>query len=89
MLGGLRGRGTRGFRLVGDADEVSDGVERLAEETGLDGFLIEPVFGTRDVEAFGELVLPRLRERGRLPEPAGPTLRERMRERPGARLPRG
>ena len=37
-------------------------------------------------EGLGELVLPRLRERGLLPEPAGPTLRERMRERPGARL---
>ncbi|MDF2554636.1 MAG: monooxygenase [Microbacterium sp.] len=88
ILDELRGRGTRGFRLVGDAETVTEGVERLAAETGLDGFLLEPVFGTRDVEAFGDLVLPRLRERGRIPEPAGPTLRERMRERPGARLPR-
>jgi FMN-dependent oxidoreductase (nitrilotriacetate monooxygenase family) len=88
ILEELRGRGTRGFRLVGDADEVTAGVEALAEETGLDGFLLEPVFGTRDVAAFGELVLSRLRANGRLPEPAGPTLRERMREIPGARLGR-
>jgi FMN-dependent oxidoreductase (nitrilotriacetate monooxygenase family) len=88
ILDDLRGRGTRGFRLVGDADEVAAGVEALADETGLDGFLLEPVFGTRDVEAFGELVLSRLKQRGRLLDPAGPTLRERMREAPGARLPR-
>lgn len=88
ILEELRGRGTRGFRLVGDADEVAAGVERLAEETGLDGFLLEPVFGTRDVAAFGELVLPRLRDRGLIQEPAGPTLRERMRDLPGARLRR-
>ena len=86
ILDDLRGKGTRGFRIVGDGEHVADRVEELAEQTGLDGFLFEPVFGTRDVQAFGELVLPRLRERGLLPEPAGPTLRERMRERPGARL---
>lgn len=86
ILEELRGRGTRGFRLVGDADEVTAGVEALAEQTGLDGFLLEPVFGTRDVAAFGEQVLSRLRANGRLAEPAGPTLRERMRDVPGARL---
>ncbi|GAA2566285.1 NtaA/DmoA family FMN-dependent monooxygenase [Microbacterium binotii] len=88
ILDDLRGKGTRGFRIVGDAEHVADRVAELADQTGLDGFLFEPVFGTRDVEAFGELVLPRLRERGRLAAPAGPTLRERMRERPGARLER-
>lgn len=88
ILDELRGRGTRGFRLVGDPQQVAQGVIDLAEQTGLDGFLIEPVFGTRDVAAFGELVMPILRERGMLPEPAGPTLRERMRETPGARLSR-
>lgn len=86
ILDELRGRGTRGFRIVGDADHVADEVERLAAETGLDGFLLEPVFGTRDVEVFGDLVLSRLAERGRLAPAAGPTLRERIRERPGARL---
>jgi long-chain alkane monooxygenase len=86
ILDELRGRGTRGFRIVGDPDRVADEIEALAEQTGLDGFLLEPVFGTRDVEAFGELVLSRLQERGRLATPAGPTLRERMRERPGARV---
>ena len=85
ILEELRGRGTRGFRLVGSGEEVADGVEALAAATGLDGFLLEPVFGTRDVAAFGDLVLTRLRDRGRLAEPAGPTLRERLSERPGPR----
>ncbi|MEO2129935.1 MAG: NtaA/DmoA family FMN-dependent monooxygenase [Microbacterium sp.] len=80
ILDELRGRGTRGFRLVGDPTEVADGVEELAARTGLDGFLIEPVFGTRDVEAFGDLVLPILRERGRLsPRRSDATFRSRMR----------
>ncbi|MFT4211543.1 MAG: NtaA/DmoA family FMN-dependent monooxygenase [Microbacterium sp.] len=74
----LRGRGTRGFRLVGSAETVAAGVADLAARTGLDGFLLEPVFGTRDVQAFGEGVLPLLRERGLIVDPAGPTLRERM-----------
>jgi FMN-dependent oxidoreductase (nitrilotriacetate monooxygenase family) len=76
----LKGKGTRGFRVVGDAREVADRIEALAAETGLDGFLIEPVFGTRDIAAFGELVLPVLRERGLLgSQPERATLRERMR----------
>ncbi|MFG6444607.1 NtaA/DmoA family FMN-dependent monooxygenase [Microbacterium sp. P06] len=76
----LKGKGTRGFRIVGDAHEVADQVEALAAATGLDGFLIEPVFGTRDIAAFGELVLPLLRDRGRVSVPTpGETLREKMR----------
>jgi FMN-dependent oxidoreductase (nitrilotriacetate monooxygenase family) len=80
IIDDLKGKGTRGFRIVGDPREVADGIEALAAETGLDGFLIEPVFGTRDIAAFGELVLPILRERGRLADRVdGETLRERMR----------
>ncbi len=81
ILDSLKGRGTRGFRLVGTAAEVADGIEALASEAGLDGFLLEPVFGTRDVEVFGEEVLPLLRERGRRgAAPAGATLRARMQQ---------
>lgn len=86
ILDSLRGRGTRGFRVVGDPVEVADQLEALAAETSLDGFLIEPVFGTADVEAFARLVLPILRDRGRIADPVGGTLRERMSERVGARL---
>lgn len=79
ILDSLKGRGTRGFRLVGDPDEVADGVVELAARSGLDGFLLEPVFGTRDVEVFGRTVLPLLRERGLLGSARpGATLRERM-----------
>ncbi|WP_164515387.1 NtaA/DmoA family FMN-dependent monooxygenase [Microbacterium sp. 10M-3C3] len=78
ILDSLKGQGTRGFRLVGDAATVADGVERLADEAGVDGFLLEPVFGTRDVAAFGDAVLPILRERGRLPRREGATFRHRL-----------
>lgn len=79
ILDSLRGRGTRGFRITGSGTEVADGIEDLAASTGLDGFLLEPVFGTRDVAAFGDLVLPLLRERGRLPDHSpGATLRSRL-----------
>jgi long-chain alkane monooxygenase len=80
IIDDLKGRGTRGFRVVGGTREVADQIEALAEATGVDGFLLEPVFGTRDVATFGELVLPELRARGRLTTPdAGATLRTRLR----------
>ncbi|MFJ6651761.1 NtaA/DmoA family FMN-dependent monooxygenase [Microbacterium sp. NPDC091313] len=78
ILDTLKGRGTRGFRLVGDPEGVADGVERLAREAGLDGFLLEPVFGTRDVAIFGQRVLPILRERGLAAAGRGDTFRERL-----------
>ncbi|MBA8816477.1 FMN-dependent oxidoreductase (nitrilotriacetate monooxygenase family) [Microbacterium halimionae] len=83
ILDQLRGRGTRGFRVVGNPDQVVDQIEALAAETDLDGFLIEPAFGSRDVEVFGREILSRLRDRGRLAPPVGSTLRERMRETEG------
>lgn len=78
ILDELRGRGTRGFRLIGSAQTVADGIAELAEQTGLDGFMLEPIFGTRDVQAFGEQVLPLLRERGLAADPVGQTLREHI-----------
>ena len=84
ILDQLKGRGTRGFRLVGDPTQVADGIEALAAETDLDGFLIEPVFEPADLEDFGRLVMPILRERGRLRAgTAGNTLRARLTEQPG------
>lgn len=84
ILDRLRGLGTRGFRVVGDPLDVADRIEELAAITDLDGFLIEPVFAPGDLRAFGDLVMPILRERGRLRdgEPKG-TLRARLTERPG------
>lgn len=84
ILDQLRGRGTRGFRVVGDPVQVADRIEALAAETDLDGFLVEPVFEPADLEDFGRLVMPILRERGRLRAGTpGNTLRSRMTERPG------
>ena len=90
ILDDLKGKGTRGFRVTGSGEQVADQIEALIDETDLDGFLLEPVFAPRDAEAFGQLVMPILRERGRIPELAGgSTLRERITEKPGARLGQG
>ncbi|WP_460774948.1 NtaA/DmoA family FMN-dependent monooxygenase [Microbacterium sp. GXF7504] len=78
ILDELRGRGTRGFRLVGSPQTVADGLADLAERCDLDGYMLEPVFGLRDVQVFGEQVLPILRERGLAAEPVGATLREHL-----------
>lgn len=84
----LKGRGTRGFRVVGDGQQVADQLERIADQTDVDGFLIEPVFDPRDMEAFGEFVMPQLAERGRLPRvKVGETLRERLSDIPEAGNP--
>jgi alkanesulfonate monooxygenase SsuD/methylene tetrahydromethanopterin reductase-like flavin-dependent oxidoreductase (luciferase family) len=83
ILDQLRGRGTRGFRIVGDPVQVADQIEQLIAETDLDGFLIEPVFEPHDLADFGGLVMPILRERGRLRDgAAGNTLRARLTETP-------
>ncbi|MEA9985493.1 NtaA/DmoA family FMN-dependent monooxygenase [Subtercola sp. RTI3] len=87
ILDQLRGRGTRGLQLVGDPIEVADELERLVDETGLDGFLLEPIFAPADLEDFARLVVPELRRRGRMPAAAGTgTLREQVLGRPGAHL---
>ncbi|MGW9112578.1 NtaA/DmoA family FMN-dependent monooxygenase [Microbacterium sp. NPDC055683] len=84
ILDQLRGLGTRGFRVVGDPVQVADRIEQLAAETGLDGFLIEPAFEPVDLQAFGDLVMPILRERGRIAAGVpGGTLRARVTERAG------
>ena len=84
ILDQLRGRGTRGFRIVGSPVQVADQIEALIAATDLDGFLIEPVFPPHDLEDFGRLVMPILRERGRLRDGAvGNTLRARLSETPG------
>lgn len=85
ILDSLRGLGTRGFRVVGDPEQVAEAIVDLADSADLDGFLLEPVFGSRDVDAFGRLVLPILHERGHRADPVGTTLRERMSGRAGPR----
>jgi FMN-dependent oxidoreductase (nitrilotriacetate monooxygenase family) len=87
ILDDLKGKGTRGLQLVGNPTEVADALEHLVDETDLDGFLLEPIFGTADVADFAELVVPELRRRGRMPADASAgTLREQMLGRDGAHL---
>ncbi|NIZ92997.1 NtaA/DmoA family FMN-dependent monooxygenase [Kineosporiaceae bacterium B12] len=66
VLAELRGRGTRGFTVVGDAVEVADQLEEIMDATGVDGFLLEAIFSPADHHAFCELVVPELQRRGRL-----------------------
>ncbi len=75
----LHGRGTRGFEITGDPTEVADQLEHIIEATDLDGFLLEPIFDPTDLEDFARLVVPILRERGRMPaSPATGSLREQV-----------
>ncbi len=83
VLDELRGRGTRGFTVVGDPVEVADQLEELMDVTGVDGFLLEAIFSPGDHVLFCDLVVPELRRRGRLPaeadrSPGSGTLRERL-----------
>ncbi|WP_432562970.1 NtaA/DmoA family FMN-dependent monooxygenase [Kineococcus sp. SYSU DK003] len=89
VLDELRGRGTRGFTVVGDPVEVADQLEEIMDVTDVDGFLLEAIFSPSDHELFCELVVPELRRRGRLPAdpdraPGSGSLRERL----GADSPR-
>ena len=96
ILDALRGRGTRGFQVVGSPAEVADQLEQLMDDTDLDGFLLEPIFDPADLEDFAALVVPELRRRGRMPAAPGTgTLREQLTgtddphlagEHPGARF---
>jgi len=79
ILDDLKGRGTRGLQMVGSTMEVADQLEALMDATDLDGFLLEPIFGTADIEDFARLVVPELRRRGRMPAEVGRgSLREQM-----------
>ena len=79
ILAQLRTQGIRGFQLTGDPVAVTDEIEELMATTDLDGFLLDPLFGTADVDDFARLVMPELSQRGRLRSVCtGLTLRERM-----------
>jgi long-chain alkane monooxygenase len=79
ILADLRGKGTRGFQVTGSPTEVADQLEELRETTGLDGFLLEPLFAATDLHDFVELVVPELRRRGLLPDaPRSGTFRAQL-----------
>lgn len=66
--------------LVGGPKKVADALERLADETGIDGFNLAYAISPGSFEDFIRFVVPELRQRGRIRErPATPvTLRERF-----------
>ncbi|PRY16647.1 NtaA/DmoA family FMN-dependent monooxygenase [Kineococcus rhizosphaerae] len=88
VLDELRGRGTRGFTVVGDPVEVADQLEEIMDVTDVDGFLLEAIFSPGDHRLFCDLVVPELRRRGRLPEPDHAPGTGSLRERLGADSPR-
>ncbi|WP_260149752.1 NtaA/DmoA family FMN-dependent monooxygenase [Kineococcus radiotolerans] len=89
VLAELRGRGTRGFTVVGDPIEVADRLEEIMDVTDVDGFLLEAIFSPSDHRLFCDLVVPELRRRGRLiAEEDRPTGSGSLRERLGAPSPR-
>jgi FMN-dependent oxidoreductase (nitrilotriacetate monooxygenase family) len=66
--------------LVGGPKKVADALERLADETGIDGFNLAYAISPGSFEDFIRFIVPELRQRGRIRErPATPvTLRERF-----------
>ena len=79
ILEEIRLRGLRGGLIVGDPTEVADEIQSFVEETGVDGFLIEPHLTPGTYDDFIGLVLPVLRERGLArTEYSGATLRESL-----------
>jgi long-chain alkane monooxygenase len=65
-------------KIVGSPQTVADELERWMDEGGCDGFNLVPVTQPLGFAEFGELVVPELQRRGRMPTAySGETLRER------------
>ncbi|ROQ40723.1 FMN-dependent oxidoreductase (nitrilotriacetate monooxygenase family) [Frondihabitans sp. PhB188] len=79
ILNELKTRGVRGMILVGTAAEVADRMEQYANDTGVDGFLMETYTNPGTYDEILDQLLPELRTRGRAPLPfTTSTLRERF-----------
>jgi FMN-dependent oxidoreductase (nitrilotriacetate monooxygenase family) len=67
VLDQFRTKAIRGFQLTGTPEQVADEIEAIVDGSGIDGIMLEPTFGGPGAyRAFIELVLPVLRERGRV-----------------------
>jgi FMN-dependent oxidoreductase (nitrilotriacetate monooxygenase family) len=77
-----------GTKITGTAQQVAAEMERIAEFTDVDGFLIEHTFGSlSSYREFIDEVMPILREHGAIPEhPRTGTLREMLTGAPTPRL---
>lgn len=81
-------KGFRGLTVVGTPDEVADKIQYWVEETGLDGFNLEPYVLPQSYIDFVELVVPVLQKRGIFKEEYEQgTFRERLFGKGHARLP--
>lgn len=67
-------------KIVGSPKTVADELEKIADETGVDGFNIAYAISPGSFEDFIEFVLPELKQRGRIKQRhnAPVTLRERL-----------
>ncbi|MFT4306383.1 MAG: hypothetical protein QM604_05795, partial [Microbacterium sp.] len=71
VLDQFRTRAIRGFQVTGSPAQVADEIEAIVDGAGIDGIMLEPTFGGPGAyRAFIELVLPLLRARGRVADPA-------------------
>jgi FMN-dependent oxidoreductase (nitrilotriacetate monooxygenase family) len=77
-----------GTKVTGTPEQVAAEIERIADVTDVDGFLIEHTFGSLSTyREFIDLVMPILREHGTIPEtPRTGTLREMLTGTPTPRL---
>lgn len=78
-----------GVRFTGTAESIADEVEKMVEETDIDGILVENLFGGAEGYVdFIEKLMPELRRRGLLPETARTgTARQMLTGSESARLP--
>lgn len=74
--------------IVGTPDQVADRMEKMIEDTGIDGFNILPNIQPGGFEDLVDLVIPELQRRGRYRTAyEGETLRERFTGKGRTRLP--
>jgi FMN-dependent oxidoreductase (nitrilotriacetate monooxygenase family) len=59
-----RGFGAQGSAIVGTPSQVADEIEKLVEQTGLDGFNLTRTVAPESYADFIDLVIPELQERG-------------------------
>ncbi len=78
----------RGATIVGSPTQVADEMEEWIDKAGIDGFNLSNGFRFRTMENFVDMVVPELQRRDVFKRDYAPgTLREKLRTKPGARLP--
>ncbi|MFJ2620399.1 NtaA/DmoA family FMN-dependent monooxygenase [Glutamicibacter sp. NPDC087344] len=89
LLDQLRAGRQERYFVVGTPKVVCDEIERWLDADGVDGINLRQYHSFGTARDFGELVVPELRRRGRIPQgyTAGETLRERIFGAGNSRLP--